>query len=154
MFGAVNLLPGGWRALYVIGSIPIFLVAFLRQRLPETKRFETQGETGLKKGAILGLLKDIARQYPGRVATVIIAAAAFGFAISPATLLAQKYLQDAYHYTPGQVSLILIPGGLIGLGLTIAAGRLTTIHPASPVATTPITPSSAYSCRAVSMMIG
>ena len=124
LFGAVNLLPGGWRALYVIGSIPIFLVAFLRQRLPETKRFETQGQTGLKKGAILGLLKDIARQYPGRVATVIIAAAAFGFAISPATLLAQKYMQDVYHYTPGQVSLILIPGGLIGLGLTIAAGRL------------------------------
>jgi putative MFS transporter len=124
VFGAVNLLPGGWRALYVIGSIPIFLVAFLRQRLPETKRFESRGESGLKKGAILSLLKDIARQYPGRVATIIIAAAAFGFAISPATLLAQKYLQDAYHYTPGEVSLILIPGGLIGLGLTIAAGRL------------------------------
>ena len=29
VFGAVNILPGGWRALYVIGSIPIFLVAFL-----------------------------------------------------------------------------------------------------------------------------
>ena len=124
LFAAVNLLPGGWRALYVIGSIPIFLVAFLRQGLPETKRFESQSGSGLKRGAILGLLKDIARQYPGRVATVIIAAAAFGFAISPATLLAQKYMQDVYHYMPGQVSLILIPGGLVGLGLTIAAGRL------------------------------
>lgn len=124
IFGMVNSLPGNWRALYVIGAIPIFLVAFLRQGLPETKRFQAQGEAGLKKGAILGLLRDIARQYPGRVATVIIAAAAFGFAISPATLLAQKYMQDVYHYTPGQVSLILIPGGLIGLGLTIAAGRL------------------------------
>jgi MFS family permease len=124
IFGAVNILPGGWRALYVIGSIPIFLVAFLRQRLPETKRFQTQSGTGLKRGAILGLLRDIARQYPARVAIVITAAAAFGFAISPATLLAQKYLQDVYHYTPAQVSLILIPGGLTGLGLTIAAGRL------------------------------
>ena len=124
IFGMVNSLPGNWRALYVIGAIPIFLLAFLRQGLPETKRFQAQGEAGLKKGAILGLLRDIARQYPGRVATVIIAAAAFGFAISPATLLAQKYMQDVYHYTPGQVSLILIPGGLIGLGLTIAAGRL------------------------------
>ena len=124
IFGMVTILPGGWRALYVIGSIPIFLVGFLRQRLPETKRFESRGETGLKRGAILGLLKDIARQYPARVAIVIVAAAAFGFAISPATLLAQKYMQDVYHYSPAQVSLILIPGGLIGLGLTIAAGRL------------------------------
>jgi len=124
VFGAVNILPYGWRALYVIGSVPIFLVAFLRQRLPETARFQTRGETGFRRGAIIGLLKDIARQYPGRVATVIIAAAAFGFAISPATLLAQKYMQDTYGYTPSEVSLVLIPGGLIGLGLTIAAGRL------------------------------
>ena len=124
VFGAVNILPYGWRALYVIGSVPIFLVAFLRQRLPETTRFQTRGETGFKRGAVIGLLKDIARQYPGRVATVIIAAAAFGFAISPATLLAQKYMQDIYGYAPSEVSLVLIPGGLIGLGLTIAAGRL------------------------------
>jgi putative MFS transporter len=124
VFGAVDILPYGWRALYVIGSVPIFLVAFLRQRLPETKRFQTQGATGIKAGAIFDLLKDIARQYPARVITVIVAAAAYGFAISPATFLAQKYLQEAYHYTPPQVSLVLIPGGLIGLALTIAAGRL------------------------------
>jgi putative MFS transporter len=124
VFGAVNILPYGWRALYVIGSVPIFLVAFLRRRLPETKRFQTRGETGLKSGAILDLLKDIARQYPARVVTVIVAASAFGFAISPATFLAQKYMQEVYHYSPAQVSLVLIPGGLIGLGLTIAAGRL------------------------------
>jgi len=55
---------------------------------------------------------------------VIIAAAAFGFAISPATFLAQKYLQEVYHYSPSEVSMVLIPGGLIGLGLTIAVGRL------------------------------
>ena len=124
VFGAVNLLPHGWRALYVIGSVPIFLVAFLRQGMPETRRFQSQGDAGIKRGAFLALLKDIARQYPARIATVIIAAAAFGFAISPATFLAQKYMQDVYHYSPAEVSLVLIPGGLFGLGLTIAAGRL------------------------------
>ena len=124
VFGAVTLLPFGWRALYVIGAVPLFLVAFLRRRLPETKRFQRQGEAGLKKGAALGLLKDIARQYPRRVATVVIAAWAFGFAISPATLLAQKFLQDVYHYSPAQVTALLVPGGLAGLGLSIACGRL------------------------------
>jgi len=124
IFGAVNILPYGWRALYVVGSVPIFLVAFLRQRLPETQRFQSQGATGIKAGAISHLLKDIARQYPARVAIVIVAAAAFGFAISSPTFLAQKYLQEVYGYSPPQVSLVLIPGGLIGLALTIAAGRL------------------------------
>ena len=70
------------------------------------------------------MVKDITRQYPRRVALVVVAASAFGFAISPATVLAQKYLQDAYHYSPGEVTMLLIPGGLIGLALAILAGRL------------------------------
>ena len=124
VFGAVNILPYGWRALYFIGAIPIFLVAFLRSRLPETKRFQSQGQAGFKSAAILALLKDIARQYPLRVLTILVAAGAWGFAISPATFLAQKYLQEVGHYSPGQVSMLLIPGGIVGLGLSIAAGRL------------------------------
>ena len=124
-FAAVNILPYGWRALYVIGSVPIFLVALLRRRLPETKRFRVPGRNGPQGGRHRWTCcSDMARQYPVRIVTVVIAAAAFGFAISPATFLAQKYLQEDYHYTPGEVSLVLIPGGLFGLGLTILAGRL------------------------------
>jgi putative MFS transporter len=133
-FGAVNILPHGWRALYVIGAVPLFLVAFLRRRLPETKRFEKQGEAGLGAAAILDLVKDIFRQYPFRVLTILISAAAFGFAISAPTILAQKYLQDVYHYTPGELTLLLIPGGLIGLGLAIVAGRLSDRLGRKPVA--------------------
>jgi putative MFS transporter len=130
VFAAVDILPGGWRALYFIGAIPLFLVAFLRRRLPETKRFESTGE----KHSLASLLRDMLHQYPGRILTVILAAAAFGFAISPATFMAQKYLQEAYHYSPGQVSLVLIPGGLIGLGLSIVAGRLSDRIGRKPVA--------------------
>ncbi len=39
-------------------------------------------------------------------------------------MLAQKYLQDVYHYSPGEVTALLVPGGLAGLALAIAAGRL------------------------------
>jgi MFS family permease len=88
----------------------------------------------LKKGAVLNLFRDLARDYPSRIATAITAAAAFGFAISCPTFLAQKYLQEAYHYAPGQVSLLLIPGGLVGLGLSIAAGKLSDRMGRKPVA--------------------
>ncbi|HVV28991.1 MAG TPA: MFS transporter [Rhizomicrobium sp.] len=129
VFAAVNILPYGWRAIYVIGAVPLFLVAWLRRRLPETRRFERQHaddakDTGAKTAAALALLRELARQYPVRVLTILIAAGAFGFAVSPAAVLAQKYLQDVYRYTPGQVTLLLIPGGLAGLGLSILAGRL------------------------------
>ena len=124
VFGAINILPHGWRAMYFIGALSLFLVAFLRRRLPETRRFEKQGARGLNIRAFLGLLREIARQHPARVATAILAAGAFGFAVSPATFLAQKYLQEVGQYSPGQVSALLIPGGLAGLGMAIAAGRL------------------------------
>ncbi len=134
LFGAVNILPYGWRALYFIGAIPIFLVGLLRRRLPETRRFESQSPAGLKKEAAFDLLKALAREYPRRVIVAITAAAAFGFALSCPTFLAQKYLQDTYHYTPGQVSAVLIPGGLVALFLSIAAGRLSDRLGRKPVA--------------------
>jgi predicted MFS family arabinose efflux permease len=133
-FGAVTILPYGWRALYFIGALSLLLVGVLRRRLPETQRFQTQGEAGLKAAAVLALLRDLARQYPARIAAALVAAGAFGFAAAPATFLSQKYLQEAYHYSPGQVSLVLIPGGLIGLGLAIAAGRLSDRMGRKPVA--------------------
>jgi MFS family permease len=102
VFAMVNLLPYGWRAIYVIGALPIFAVAYLRRHLPETERFANREGLGSKSAQALRLVRDIARQYPRRVALVVIAASAFGFAISPATVLAQKFLQDTYLYSPGK----------------------------------------------------
>ncbi len=139
LFGLIDILPHGWRALYFLGAIPIFLVGLLRRRLPETKRFENQGESGLRASALLGLLRDITRDYPLRVFTVVMAAGAFGFAGAPATFLAQKYLQEAYGYSPGKTSLIVICGGLLGLGVAIAAGRLSDRIGRKPVAIAAVT---------------
>jgi MFS family permease len=127
VFAFVNFLPYGWRALYFIGAVPLFLVAFLRRRLPETKRFAAQEDVIKAKSKLtetLDLLGDMVRQYPGRLATIFIAVSAWGFAISAATLLASKVLQADYHYLPWQTTALFVPGGLVGLGLAIAAGRL------------------------------
>ena len=127
VFAGVNFLPYGWRAIYVVGALPLFLVAYLRRRLPETRRFKAQ-EDFLKARSKLAdtilLLRDLARQYPGRIVTILIAVAAFGFGVSSATVLSAKYLQTVQGYTPGQITLLFIPGGLIGLALTILTGRL------------------------------
>jgi MFS family permease len=127
VFAFVNLLPFGWRALYVIGAVPLFLVALMRRRLPETKRFAAQEDVikaKSKYAETMTMLRDMVRQYPGRLATIFIAVSAWGFAISAATLLASKILQSDYHYQPWQTTALFVPGGLIGLGLAIAAGRL------------------------------
>lgn len=127
VFMAVNLLPYGWRAIYVIGALPLFLVAYLRQRLPETQRFaarEGAVEAASKLTATVRMLRELATQYPARILTVIIAAGAFGFAISPATVLGSKYLQSVYHYAPWQASATMIGCGLVSIGLAILSGKL------------------------------
>lgn len=127
VFAGVNLLPYGWRAIYVVGALPLFLVAYLRRRLPETRRFEAQADflrARSKFADAILLLRDLARQYPGRVITILVAVAAFGFGVSSATVLSAKYLQSVQGYTPGQITMLFIPGGLIGLALTILTGRL------------------------------
>jgi MFS family permease len=128
VFMAVNILPYGWRSIYVIGAVPLFLVGILRRRLPETRRFETRKKEvrGLSSrfSTTLDMLKRLAAEYPGRVIAILIAVAAFGFAVAPATVLESKYLQQTLHYKPYQVSMLLIPGGLLGLGLSVLTGRL------------------------------
>lgn len=127
VFAAVNFLPFGWRAIYVIGALPLFLVAYLRRQLPETKRFVVQ-EKFLKAHSKfqdgLALVRDLVRQYPRRIAAILIAVGAFGFSMASATILSAKYLQSVHGYSPGQVTALFIPGGLVGLALTILAGRL------------------------------
>ncbi|MDE2181667.1 MAG: MFS transporter [Alphaproteobacteria bacterium] len=128
VFAGITYLPYGWRAMYVIGSIPLFLVAYLRRYLPETQRFEVRDkEVHRLRSRIAGaidMLRKLLHEHPRRVATILIAIAAYGFAIWPAAVLGQKYLQDTLHFTPGQTTMLILPGGLVAVAFNILAGRL------------------------------
>src|ERR1700759_5410464 len=126
-FVAINVLPYGWRSLYVIGALPLFLLGYLRRGLPETQRFLTFAalEKTKSKWAETGLLlKELATQFPGRLLLILIASAGFGFGVFPGAALAPKYLQSVMHYSPLEMNLLFIPGGFIGLALAIMVGRL------------------------------
>ncbi len=128
VYAGVTILPGGWRALYVIGSIPLFFVAYLRRRLPETPRFEVRnaelhGLSSRVSGG-LDLLRHLLRDYPGRLILILAAAGIFGFATAPAFFLSAMYLQTGLGYASWQTTLLLVPGGFAGLGLSILTGRL------------------------------
>ena len=128
VFATITFLPGGWRGMYVIGSLPLFLVAYLRRRLPETRRFEVREKETEKLSsriaAALDMTRRLAHEHPRRLATILIAVAGFGFAIWPAVVLGPKYLQDALHFTPLQTTLLIVPGGLAAVVFNILAGRL------------------------------
>ncbi|MBU6296894.1 MAG: MFS transporter [Alphaproteobacteria bacterium] len=118
----------GWRGMYIVGSIPIFLVAYLRRYLPETKRFEVR-EHEVEKltsriGGAIDLTRRLLHEHPRRVTVILIAIAAYGFAIWPAAVFGQKYLQSVLHFTPGETTALILPGGLVAVTFNILAGRL------------------------------
>lgn len=128
VFAAITYLPYGWRAMYVIGSVPLFLVAYLRRYLPETQRFEARDrevhKLSSRLAAALDMLRKLVHEHPRRLATILIAISAYGFAIWPSAVLGQKYLQDTLHFTPAQTTMLILPGGLLAVSFNILAGRL------------------------------
>src|SRR5215472_2366767 len=61
-FAFVTVIPYGWRSLYAIGAVPLFIVAFLRRRLPETQRFEIRANEARKLASHVAVTLDLVRR--------------------------------------------------------------------------------------------
>lgn len=128
LFSLVNVLPYGWRSLYAIGAIPLFVVAFLRRTLPETERFairaaEVERMTSHVQTA-LDVVRQLVSQFPARVVASLSGGFFWAFASAAAGTLGIKYMQQTLGYAPWQTTLVIIPGGLVALLFNILAGRL------------------------------
>ena len=126
LFGLVDILPGGWRSLYLVGLAPLIWVAWMRRRLPETRRFETQHKHEEVAG-VRGWLRpvvDLVRMYPGRILAVGTVIFLLNFAENSAGFFGPKYLQEAHGWEPWQYSLMGITGGFVGIMGGPYAGRL------------------------------
>lgn len=117
MFGFINLLPYGWRAIYFIGAIPLLWLLWARRSLPETKRFAERAASGEKTRPLTSLV----RNYPGRLALVVAVAATFAFGIGSTVTLFSAYLQKTHGWLPWQVTTLTLSAGFIAiLGNTVA----------------------------------
>ena len=126
-FPLVEWLGLGWRALYVVGLVPLLMIARWRRALPETARFErrrAQRDFDAQLMPAAAPIAALARAYPGRFAAV--AAVTFVFAVggAAADFLAPKYLQEGHGWDPGQVALLYILGGAVAIIGSPFAGRL------------------------------
>ena len=127
VFGFVEVLPFGWRALYAVGILPMLLVAWLRRTLPETRRFERHREARHDRGSWRDWLRPLAhviRMYPGRIAVVCGALVPLEFTVMTAAAFMVKILQEVHGYTPGEVTLLYIGGGGLAILGNVAAGAL------------------------------
>ena len=127
LFAAVDILPMGWRSLYLIGLIPLALIAWLRRSLPETKRYVAQaGERSDSSilGSALRPILDLIRMYPGRILMIGSVIFLLSFAENAASFFGPKYLQEEHGWAPYQYSILGVAGGFVGIFGGAFAGRL------------------------------
>lgn len=131
LFAAIHLLPYGWRALYLIGIVPLLMLPRFRRGVQETQRFQRHRDRRTAAHASwsgasgwLQPLVELARWHPLR-ALAIGGVGILGPLGSMAVFQFIGYFtQTAHGWEPWRFSLMVFIGGGIGIIGNVAAGRL------------------------------
>jgi MFS family permease len=124
VFAFINVIPYGWRGLYAIALVPLVLIIPLRRALPESTRFEKEKLDGLRPVKIWEPLAQLYSAYPGRLSMMLSIAFLGSMGGNAAGFLFPKFLQEAHHWSPVNVSALVLFGGALGITGSIFAGRL------------------------------
>ncbi len=126
MFAAIEVLPYGWRSLYIMGVLPLLLLPMFRRQIKETSRFQAhlEGETHDRGAAWWSPLGAFASTHPKRALgmAVLAATAALGHIV---VLSFTGYFVLEYHgWEAYQLSMMVLVAGAVGVAGNVVAGRL------------------------------
>lgn len=128
LFAAIDSLPGGWRALYVFGLVPLLLMPLLRRRVQETRRFTDHQALEAAKGGVLAgwatPLVRLARLYPGRALGIAVVGGLMAIGEAAVFQFTGYFVLTVHGWTPGQFALMFILGGAVGIMGNVVAGRI------------------------------
>jgi len=130
LFAAIDVLPYGWRAMYVVGVVPLGLLPMLRRRVTETRRFEEYRQArvaAVAEGAADGWwqpLVSLLRDYPGRTFAIALIGATVSGSAGVAYNFSAFFVQSVHGWSPGQYSIMLLAAGTLGIIGHPLAGRL------------------------------
>jgi len=117
VFSGVDVLPFGWRAMYVAGMLPLALLPKLRRSVPETRRFAAHVET-MEGSAWSGWWRPLAglvREYPRRVMAVGLIGALHAGGQSTAFSFAAYFVQNEHGWSPGAYAAMALAAGTLGI---------------------------------------
>ena len=123
LYGAVEFLPGGWRALYVFAALPILYLAWLRRLMPESAMFNhyVKGDTA---HSVWRPFATVWSTHRGQMMAIGLIAAAFWFHLAATMNFMSKYLQEMHAYAPQDISLLYIVAGAVAITGNVTAGRI------------------------------
>lgn len=139
IFALIEVLPFGWRALYVIGAVPIFFIFWAWQSMPETRRFNelkaqrknVAGPTGFQ--AAMQNLHALTVTHGRRFFALMGVTAPLAFGVTSAMVLLPTFLKTDLGLAAHWVTAIFIGGGIFGLFGNFIAGRYADKHGRKPV---------------------
>lgn len=128
LFAGIDLLPYGWRAMYLLGIVPALALPMLRRRVTETRRFDAERLARIGTGETDPTewwrpLSKLARSYPLRTAAVGLIGAASSASTATAYNFSAYFVQQAHGWAPGHYSLMLLAAGTVGILGHPFAGR-------------------------------
>jgi len=126
-FGVIVDLPLGWRMLYLLGALPLLILAWLRRSLPETERFERHaaaraGQPGLRE--LVRPIRALFTAYPGRLFLLSLFVFSFDLVHWTAFGFFAKTLQEVHGFTSAEVARTVVVGGGLGVLGNLAAAAL------------------------------
>jgi len=118
MFSMVDVLPFGWRSLYLIGLVPLLLLAYWRRTMPETMLFQTVQIANAQQELNQSLWRpfgQLLRSSPRNLLAICSVLFFFTLGASTAGFFAPKYLQDVHAWSPAGVAILMAAGGAFGI---------------------------------------
>jgi MFS family permease len=132
LFAFIEVLPYGWRFLYLAGVVPLLFLPYLRRRLSETRRFRALQEeqraarTGLasRLTAAYRPVVQLVRGFPGRVVAIgllgVLSAAGLGVAFQ----FTGFFVLEEHGWAPWHYTVMFVTCGALGVIGSPLAGRL------------------------------
>ena len=124
LFGFVNHLPFGWRALYAVGVLPLLAIARWRRLMPETERFQAYTAAHPLRPAWLPQLMVLLTKYRGRFVAISSANFLFSFSLGGVGFFQVKYMQNVHEWTPPWISALTVGGGALAIIANPLSGKL------------------------------
>ncbi len=118
LFSMVDILPFGWRSLYLVGLVPLLLIAWWRRTMPETARFQQATRPGDQESFRISLIRPftaLMSRYTGKLIAICSVVFFLALSTSGAGFFAPKYLQDVHDWSPAGVAILMAAGGALGI---------------------------------------
>lgn len=126
LYGFVESLPFGWRALYAIGIAPIALVPAFARGLRETHRFAASAQAGGEAGrtGALGAIGELLRRHPRRALALAAIGLLSSAGIQPSFQFISEFLQSQRGWEPSAFAALTVVFGAFAIVGNPLAGWL------------------------------